>query len=105
MVVARKDFEVEFESLTLKLEALRAEKDAALKAVIAEVEATFAEREVFLKDLLERVSIVVEEAVEAVETAETTEVEETAETVLEGEARIGEDAFGNIKMFGPRTMN
>lgn len=102
MVVARKDFEVEFESLTLKLEALRAEKDAALKAVIAEVEATFAEREVFLKDLLERVSIVVEEAVE---TAETTEVEETAETVLEGEARIGEDAFGNIKMFGPRTMN
>ena len=76
MVVAKEGFEVIFQNLTEEKIKLLAEKETAINAACEQVNASFADREALINEILAKVSIDIPETVEA-----TTEPEAIQETV------------------------
>lgn len=79
MFIAKEGFELEFESLNAKKDNLAVVKEQAIVEATSKVESDFAEREALLDELLQKVSIFVEDEVECSE--ETENPEATNESV------------------------
>lgn len=77
MVVAKEGFEAIFQNLTEEKVRLLAEKETAINAACEEVNASFAEREALINEILAKVSVDIPEHVEI--TAEPEAVQSTVE--------------------------